>query len=79
VLEHPEARPKESRSLSEHSVPENARASSSGGGLCHEQEEGLRRFDDASLAFLPPVTLDVAGERLERAGRTMDSWARRLS
>jgi hypothetical protein len=65
--------------LSEHSVPEDTRTSSPGGGLRHEQEEALQRFNDASRAFFLLAERDVPEERLERVGRTMDSWARRLA
>jgi hypothetical protein len=48
------------------------------GGPRLEQEEALRRFNDASRAFYMLVDTDRP-ERLARIGELMDDHARRLS
>jgi hypothetical protein len=48
------------------------------GSTHHEQEEALRRFNDASRAFY--LLVDTGRpERLKRVGELMDAWAGRLS
>jgi hypothetical protein len=48
------------------------------GSTRHEQEEALRRFNDASRAFY--LLVDTGRpERLARIGELMDDQARRLS
>jgi hypothetical protein len=62
------------------STPKDAYASTSAklGGPRHEQEEVLRRFNDASRAFY--LLVDTGRpERLARIGELMDDQARRLS
>ncbi len=61
-------------------IPKDAHASALAklGGTRHEQEEALRRFNDASRAFYLLVDTGQP-ERLARIGELMDDQARRLS
>ncbi len=66
-------------------TPQDAAASTpawlEGGALQkrREQEEALRRFNDASRAFYLLVESKVAPRgRLEKASRSMDEWASRF-
>ena len=62
------------------STPQDASASTPAklGGPRSEQEEALRRFNDASRAFY--LLMDNGRpERLARIGELMDDQARRLS
>jgi hypothetical protein len=61
-------------------TPQNAYASTPAklGGPRREQEEALRRFNDASRAFYLLVDTGQP-ERLARIGELMDDQARRLS
>jgi hypothetical protein len=62
------------------STPRDASASTSAklSSTRHEQEDALRRFNDASRAFY--LLVDTGGpERLARVGELMDDQARRLS
>ena len=66
--------------MQEKSTPKDASASTQAksGGPRHEQEEALRRFNDASRAFY--LLVDTGRpERLARIGELMDDQARRLS
>ena len=66
--------------MHEECIPRDARASTltKVGGTRHEQEEALRRFNDASRAFY--LLVDTGRpERLARIGELMDDHARRLS
>jgi hypothetical protein len=66
--------------VQEESTPKDAYASTQAklGSPRHEQEEALRRFNDASRAFSLLVDTDQS-ERLARIGELMDDQARRLS
>jgi hypothetical protein len=66
--------------VQEKSTPKDAYASTPAklGGPRHEQEEALRRFNDASRAFYLLVDTGQP-ERLARIGELMDDQARRLS
>ena len=66
--------------MQEESTPKDAYASTPAKlvGTPHEQEEALRRFNDASRAFY--LLLDTGRpERLARISELMDDQARRLS
>lgn len=66
--------------MREESTPKDAYASTPAkpGGPRHEQEEALRRFNDASRAFY--LLVDTGRpERLARVGDLMEALARRLS
>ena len=62
------------------STPKDAYASTPAklGGPRREQEDALRRFNDASRAYFLLVDTDRP-ERLARIGELMDDHARRLS
>jgi hypothetical protein len=66
--------------VQEESTPKDAYASTPAklGGTRYEQEEALRRFNDASRAFYLLVETGQP-ERLARIGVLMDDHARRLS
>jgi hypothetical protein len=64
----------------EECIPKDAHASTSAklSSTRREQEEALRRFNDASRAFY--LLVDTGRpERLARIGEVMDDQARRLS
>jgi hypothetical protein len=64
----------------EECIPKDASASTQAksGGPRHEQEEALRRFNDASRAFY--LLVDTGRpDLLKRVGELMDTWAGRLS
>ena len=66
--------------MQEECIPKDAYASTPAklGDPRHEQEEALRRFNDASRAFY--LLVDTGRpERLARIGELMDDQARRLS
>jgi hypothetical protein len=66
--------------VQEESTPKDAYASTPAklGSTRHEQEEALRRFNDASRAFY--LLVDTGRpELLARIGELMDAQARRLS
>jgi hypothetical protein len=66
--------------VQEECIPKDAHASTPAklGGPHREQEEALRRFNDASLAFY--LLVDTGRpERLARIGELMDDQARQLS
>jgi len=66
--------------VQEESTPKDAYSSTpaKSGSTHHEQEEALRRFNDASRAFYLLVETGRP-ERLARIGELMDDQARRLS